>query len=110
MVLAESVLDRLLPAVRRRGPALIAYAVIDMLGAFLVLALVVPLYLLSPLVVAGIAFVVAGIGSVIHWAGRVRGTTDAPWLAPVARGAIAIGTLAGLAVAIPEILGAANLG
>ena len=73
MVLAESVLDRLLPVVRRRGPALIAYMVIDALGALLVLALVVPLYLLSPLVVAGIAFVVAGIGSVIHWAGRVRG-------------------------------------
>jgi hypothetical protein len=29
----------------------------------------VPLYLLSPLVLAGIAFVVAGIGSVAHWAG-----------------------------------------
>jgi hypothetical protein len=110
MVLAESVLDRLLPAKRRRGPALIAYAVIDMVGAFFVLALLVPLYLLGPLVVAGIAFVVAGIGSVVHWAGRVRGTTDAPWLAPVARGAIAVGTLAGLAIALPEILGAANLG
>ncbi len=110
MVLAESVLDRLLPAVRRRGPALITYAVIDALGAFLVLALVVPLYLLSALVVAGIAFVVVGIGSVVHWAGRVRGGADAPWLAPVARGALAIGTVGGLAVAIPEILGAANLG
>ena len=110
MVVAESVLDRVLPTVRRRGPALIAYALIDMVGAFFVLALLVPLYLLGPLVVAGIAFVVAGIGSVVHWAGRVRGTTDAPWLAPVARGAIAIGTLAGLAIALPEILGAANIG
>ena len=109
MVLAESVLDRLLPVVRRRGPALIAYMVIDTLGALLVLALVVPLYLLSPLVVAGIAFVVAGIVSVIHWAGRVRGGADARWLAPVARGALAIGTVAGLVVVIPEVLGAANL-
>ena len=58
----------------------------------------------------GIAFVVAGIGSVIHWAGRVRGAAESPLLAPVARGAIAIGTIAGLAVAIPEVLGAANLG
>ena len=110
MVLAESVLDRVLPDAQRPGPALIAYAVIDALGALLVLALVVPLYLLSPLIVAGIAFVVAGIGTVIHWAGRVRGAADAGWLAPVARGAVAVGTVAGLVVAIPEVLGAANLG
>ena len=110
MVLAESVLDRILPVVRRRGAALIAYAIIDAFGALLVLALVVPLYLLSPLAVAGIAFVVAGIGSVIHWAERVRGSADAPWLALVARGALAVGTVAGLAVVIPEVLGAANLG
>ena len=64
----------------------------------------------GPGIAAGIAFVVAGIGSVIHWAGRVRGAAESPLLAPVARGAIAIGTIAGLAVAIPEVLGAANLG
>lgn len=110
MVLAESVLDRLLPAVRRRGTALIAYAVIDTLGAFLVLGLVVPLYLLSSMAVAGIAFVVAGIGSVVHWAGRVRAAAEPGWLAPVARVALAVGTVAGLAVVIPEILRAANLG
>ena len=63
---AESALDRLLPVARRRGPALVAYALIDAFGAFLVLALVVPLYLLSPLVVAGIAFVVVGIGSIVE--------------------------------------------
>ena len=110
MVLAESFFERLLPVVRRRGPALIAYVCIDVLGAFLVLALVVPLYLLGPLVLAGTAFVVAGIGSVVHWAGRVRGAAEAQWLAPVARGALAIGTVAGLVVAVPEVLGAANLG
>ena len=60
MVLAESVLDRLLPVVRRRGPALFAYAIIDALGAILVLGLIVPVYLLGPMVVAGIAFVVVG--------------------------------------------------
>ena len=109
MVLAESVLDRLLPVVRRRGPVLIAYAIIDAFGAFLVLALIVPLYLLSPLVLAGIAFVVAGIGSVVHWTGRVRGASEPPWLAPVARGAVAVGTVAGLVIVIPEVLGAANL-
>ena len=109
MVLAESVLDRLLPVVRRRGPALVAYVIIDVFGAFLVLAGLVPLYLTSPLVIAGIAFVVVGIGSVVHWAQRVRGARDAPWLAPVARGALAIGTVAGLVVAVPEVLGAANL-
>jgi hypothetical protein len=38
MVLAESVLDRLLPVVRRRGPGLNAYVIIDAFGAFLVLA------------------------------------------------------------------------
>ena len=110
MVLAEAVLGRVLPVVRRPGPALVAYAVIDVIGGVLVLALVMPLYLLSPLVVAGIAFVVAGIASVIHWVGRFRGGADAPWLAPLARGAITIGTLAGLVVVIPEVLGAANLG
>ena len=109
MVLAESVLDRLLPVVRRRGPALIAYVIIDVFGAFLVVGLIVPVYLLSPHVAAGVAFVVVGLASVVHWAGRVRGGSDAPWLAPVARGALAVGTVAGLAVVIPEILGAANL-
>jgi hypothetical protein len=69
----------------------------------------VPLYLLGPHVVAGVAFVVVGIASVVHWAGRVRGAADASWLAPVARVALAIRTLAGLAVAIPEVLGAAIL-
>lgn len=110
MVLAEFVLDRLLPVVRRRGPALIAYAVVDAVGALLVLVLVVPLYLLSPLAIAGFAFVIAGIGSVAHWVGRLRGRAEPPWIAPVARGALGIGTLAGLAVAIPEVVGAANLG
>ena len=108
MVLAESMLDRVLPVVRRRGPALIAYVVIDVFGAFLVLAVLVPLYLTSP--IAGTVLVVVGIGSVVHWAQRVRGAGDAPWLAPVARGALAVGTVAGLVVAVTEVLGAANLG
>jgi hypothetical protein len=109
MVVAESVLDRLLPVVRRRSPALIAYAIIDALGLFLVVGIIVPVYLLGPLVVAGVAFVVVGVASVVHWAGRVRGGSEAAWLAPVARAGIAVGTVAGLAIVIPEVLGAANL-
>jgi hypothetical protein len=109
MVLAESVLDRLLPVVRRRGPALFAYAIIDVFGAFLVLGLIVPVYLLGAMVVAGIAFVVVGIGSIVHWISRARGGSDPPFLAAVARGALAVGTVAGLAVVIPEVLEAANL-
>jgi hypothetical protein len=110
MVLAESILERVLPVVnRRRSIALAAYAVIDAIGAFLVLSLVVPLFLLGPLVIAGIGLVIVGIASVVHWAGRLRGAAEPAWLALVARTSLAAATVAGLAVAIPEILGAANL-
>ncbi len=109
MVLAESAFERLLPVVRRRAsPAFLAYALIDAFGALLVLALVVPLYLGSSLVLAGVAFVVVGVASVVRWASRIGGPSP-DWLAPIGRGALAVGTIAGLAVAIPEILGAANL-
>ena len=110
LVLAETVFDRLLPVVhRRRSVALGAYVVIAAIGTVLTALLVVPLYLGSPLVLAGVAFLVVGVATLAEWVFRTRRRPAPTWLPLVARGALVIATVAGLVVAVPEILGAANL-
>jgi hypothetical protein len=110
LVLAESLFDRVLPVVHdRRSIALAVYAVIATVGTLFTAVLVVPLYLGSSLALAGVAFLVIGLSTVAQWVLRARRVPAPAWLSIVARGALVVGTVAGLAVAVPEVLKAANL-
>ncbi|HET7829771.1 MAG TPA: hypothetical protein VFL03_09425 [Candidatus Limnocylindrales bacterium] len=110
IVLAETLLDRVLPVPgSRRSVAPAVYAVITTIGTLFTLLLVLPLYLTSSIALAGAAFVVVGLATAAHWLLRSRRTPEPVWLPLVARGALVLATVAGLAVAVPEILGAANL-
>ena len=110
IVLAETLLDRMLPVPRgRRSVALGVYAVVTTIGTLFPLLLVVPFYLAGSLALAGLAFIVIGVATVAHWLLRSRRAPEPAWLPILPRGALVVATVAGLAVAVPEILGAANL-
>jgi MFS family permease len=111
LVAAERWLERRLPHARPRDLGLVgAYAMVAILGTFLTIILVVPLYLFTDMTVAGIGVFVVGLATLASWRRRTRGNgSPAAWLTLVARAGLTAATIAGLVVAVREISGALNL-
>jgi hypothetical protein len=112
LVAAERWLDGRLPHAKPRDFRLVgAYGMVAILGTFLTIILVVPLYLFTDMTVAGIGVFVVGLATLWSWRGRTRGGgPPGRWLTLVARAGLAEATIAGLVVAVLEISGALALG
>lgn len=112
LVLAERWLDGRLPHARTGDTGIIAgYALVTAIGLLLTTFLVVPMFLGSDLLVAGLALVVVGVSTLVLWWLRI-GRQQAPpaWLGVIARAGLVVATVAGLAVATREVMGAAGIG
>jgi hypothetical protein len=111
LVGAERLLERRLPHPRPRDLGLVgAYGAVAILGTFLTIILVVPLYLFTDMTVAGLGVFVVGLATLASWRLRTRGDrTPGRWLTLVARSGLTGATIAGLVVAVREISGALNL-
>ncbi|MGK2851414.1 MAG: hypothetical protein ACSLFN_10950 [Candidatus Limnocylindrales bacterium] len=108
LVVVDAWLERRLP---HPGPAdrkvIGGFAIVTFLGLILTTLIVVPLYLGSPLRLAGVALVVVGLATLATWVLRSRVQREAPrWLTLVGRVGVGAAVVAGLAVVIPEIQGA----
>lgn len=108
LVLVDGWLDRRLP---RPGPAdrtvIGRFTLVTFLGLALTILFVVPMYLGSPLRLAGVALVVVGLATLTTWKLRGQGRQERPvWLTTLARGALIVAVVAGMAVVIPEVQGA----
>jgi hypothetical protein len=111
LVLAERWLDRRLPHAHPGDGRLIAgYVLVAALGTLLTLAAVLPLYLGSRLVVAGLGLFVVGFATLASWRLRATRRPSPPWLAPVARTGLVVASAAGLVVAAGDLAGALALG
>jgi MFS family permease len=108
LVLAERWLERRLPVVHDRSSGTFAsYLTVMALGLVLTIILVVPVYLGSELLVAGIALVVVGMATVAHWGLRIRRRPSRPVaLVVVADLGIGVATIVGLVVSAREVAGA----
>lgn len=110
LVVAEGWLDRRLPHPQPRDTgATTGYVVVTVLGLLLTFLIIVPMYLGTSMVLAGIALVAVGIATVASWALRMRGLPTPQWLYLAARACLGVATVAGLAIATSEVAGAAGL-
>jgi MFS family permease len=112
LVVAERWLERRLPHARPSDLGLVSgYGMVAILGTFLTIILVVPLYVFTDMTVAGIGLFVVGLATLASWRRRIRGDRPpGPWLTLAARAGLAGATIAGLVVAVREISGALALG
>jgi MFS family permease len=111
LVLVDRWLDRHLP---HPGPGdakiLTGYTLVTALGTLLTMLVVVPLYLGSDLLLAGLSLLVVGIATLASWWFRIECRPALPLLPPVARAALVVATISGLVVATSEVVGALGLG
>jgi len=111
LVAAERWLEHRLPHARPGDLGLVSvYGMVAILGTFLTIILVAPLYLFTDMAIAGVGLFVVGLATLASWRVRVRG--DRPpgqWLTLAARAGLAGATIAGLVVAVREISGALAL-
>lgn len=111
LVLADGWLDRRLPHPRSGDAGIVAgYRLLAGVGVLLTVLLVVPMFLGSDLLVAGLALVVVGVSTLAAWRFRIARQPPPAWLGLVARGGLVVATFAGLAVATREIIGAIGIG
>jgi hypothetical protein len=112
LVLAERWLDGRLPHPGPGDTRIVAgYVVVTLLGVLLTLFLVVPIYLGSDLFVAGLAMVVVGVSTLAAWWLRIERRQSPPArLGLLARAGLFVATVAGLAVAAREVMGAIGIG
>jgi hypothetical protein len=111
LVLVDGWLERRLPhAAASDGRVEVGYALVAALGTVLTIFLVVPLYLGSDLLLAGLGLVVVGLATLASWWLRVERRSIPPQLMVLARAALTIATIAGIVVAIREVSGALAIG
>jgi MFS family permease len=112
LVLAERWLDGRLPHARPGDARIVAgYALVTAIGLLLTIFLVVPMILGSDLLVAGLALVVVGVSTLAAWWFRIERQQSPPaWLGLIARAGLFVATVAGLAVATREVVGAIGIG
>ena len=109
LALTEAWLDRRLPH-RRAEAGNRAYLAVTIVGITLMTLFVLPMYLGSELVLAGLAFVVTGLATLAWWSLRAKGTAHPPVrLVLIGRAGLLAATVLGLVVAVPEIAGALRL-
>lgn len=111
LVVVDRWLDGRLPhAGRGDGRIVAGYAIVTAIGLLLTAFLVIPIILGSDIFVAGVALVLVGFCTLASWWFRIeRDGTRPPRLVVIARGALAVAVVAGLAVAIREIAGVLDL-
>ena len=107
LVVAERWLDHRLPRPRPDETRIIAgYGLVTLLGVLLTVFLVLPLFLVSDLLVSGLALVVVGIATLGAWWLRADRQQSPPrWLGLIARAGLTVATVAGLVVAMREVVG-----
>lgn len=112
LVLVERWLERRLPhAGPNDGRIVAGYAVVTAIGLVLTLVIVVPGYLGSQMVLAGVGLVVVGICTLASWWFRVERLASPPRrLTIIGRVGLATATVAGLLVATREVAGALAVG
>lgn len=112
LVIADAWLDRRLPHPAPADRKVIAgFGAVTFIGLTLTLLVVVPMYLGSPLWPAGLALLVVGVATLATWWYRVQAQRTWPaGLAVVARAGLVAAVVAGVAVTIPEVLGAFGRG
>ena len=112
LVVVERWLERRLPHAGPGDRGVVAgYAIVTAFGSILTLLIVVPGFLGSQMVLAGVALVVVGICTLTSWWFRVlRLTSPPPGLTVIGRLGLAAATLAGLLVATREVVGALGVG
>jgi hypothetical protein len=106
LVLAETWLERRLPhPTVREDPAARGYLAVTLLGVFLTIFLVAPVYLGGELVLAGIALIVVGVATLASWWRRMQRKGLPAWVSWAARVAVVIAAVAGLAVSARHLEG-----
>jgi MFS family permease len=112
LVLAERWLDGRLPHGRPGAAGVVTgYVLVTAIGTLLTVFLVVPMFLGSDLLVAGLALVVVGVSTLAAWWFRIERQKSPPgWLGLIARAGLLVATVAGLAVATREVAGAVGIG
>lgn len=108
LVLVDAWLDRRLPhPTPDEGKVIAGFGAVAFIGLLLTTFVVVPTYLGSSLRLAGLALLVVGVATMITWWYRVEGKASPPvWLPTVARLGLVAAVVGGLAVTMPEVLGA----
>lgn len=111
LVVVDRWLDGRLPHAGPGDRRIVAgYVAVAAIGSLLTAFVVVPLFVGSDLRVAGIALVVVGCCTLASWWFRiVRDGTVPARLAIIARSSLAVAVVAGLAVAVREVVGAIDL-
>ncbi len=108
LVLVDAWLDRRLPhPTPDDGKVINGFGTVAFIGLLLTMFLVVPMFLGSSLRPAGLALLVVGVVTAVTWWYRVEGQASPPsWLPTVARLGLVAAVVGGLAVTMPEVLGA----
>lgn len=108
LVLVDAWLDRRLPhPTPDEGKVIAGFWAVAFIGLLLTMFVVVPTYLGSSLRLAGLALLVVGVATTMTWWYRVEGQASPPvWLPLVARLGLVAAVGGGLAVTVPEVLGA----
>lgn len=112
LVVVDRWLDRRLPHAGPSDRGVIGgYAVVTAMGSVLTIVLVVPGFLGSAMVLAGLALVAVGLCTLASWWFRVaRLTAPPPGLTVIGRLGLTAATVAGLLVAGREVAGALGVG
>ena len=107
LVLADAWLDRRLPhPTPDEGRVINGFGTVALIGLLLTTFLVVPMYLGSSLRPVGLALFVIGVATAATWWYRVEAKSPPVWLPSVGRLGLVAAVLGGLAVTVPEVLGA----
>lgn len=107
LVLVDAWLDRRLPhPTPDQGRVIAGFGTVASIGLLLTMLFVIPMYLGSPLRPAGLALFVVGLATAATWWYRVEAKSPPTWLPLVARLGLVAAVGGGLAVTLPEVLGA----
>jgi MFS family permease len=112
LVLTERWLERRLPRAGASDTKIVAgYALVTAIGILLTLLVVLPLFLGSELVVAGLSLVVVGVCTLASWwFFAVHEQRPPARLRVIGRAGVVLATAAGLVVSTREVMGALGVG